>query len=42
MCLEDWGQFNPAENVVIDVGYEGSKIDVMKVNGFNLRIGYRS
>ena len=39
-----WGigvQFNPAENVVIDVGYEGSKIDAMKVNGFNLGIGYR-
>ncbi|MEC9712366.1 Ail/Lom family outer membrane beta-barrel protein [Escherichia coli] len=34
-------QFNPTENVVIDVGYEGGKIDAMKVNGFNLGIGYR-
>ncbi|EKR5655958.1 Ail/Lom family outer membrane beta-barrel protein [Escherichia coli] len=39
-----WGagvQFNPMENVVIDVGYEGSKIDAMKVNGVNLGVGYR-
>lgn len=39
-----WGlgvQFNPTENMVLDVGYEGSKIDTMKVNGFNLGVGYR-
>lgn len=39
-----WGlgvQFNPTDNVVLDVGYEGSKIDAMKVNGFNLGVGYR-
>ncbi|ECU3284697.1 hypothetical protein DYO40_21895 [Salmonella enterica subsp. enterica serovar Javiana] len=39
-----WGagvQFNPVENVVIDVGYEGSKIGAMKLNGFNLGVGYR-
>lgn len=37
-----WGagvQFNPMENVVIDVGYEGS--NAMKLNGFNLGVGYR-
>lgn len=39
-----WGtgvQFNPMDNVVIDLGYEGSKIDDVKINGFNLGVGYR-
>lgn len=39
-----WGagvQFNPMNNVVIDVGYEGNKIDNVKLNGFNIGVGYR-
>lgn len=38
-----WGsglQFNPANNFVIDIGYEGSKIDDAKLNGFNIGVGY--
>jgi len=34
-------QINPTENVAIDVGYEGSKINDAKLNGFNVGIGYR-
>jgi len=38
-------QINPWENVAIDVGYEGSKINDgyknFSVNGFNVGVGYR-
>lgn len=34
-------QINPTENIAIDVGYEGSKIEKAKNNGFNVGIGYR-
>lgn len=34
-------QINPTENIAIDVGYEGSKIEDVKINGFNIGIGYR-
>ncbi|EGW7511824.1 Ail/Lom family outer membrane beta-barrel protein [Salmonella enterica] len=39
-----WGagvQMNPLENIVIDVGYEGSNISSTKINGFNVGVGYR-
>ncbi|EHM4843633.1 complement resistance protein Rck, partial [Salmonella enterica] len=39
-----WGagvQFNPVENVVIDLGYEGSKVGAAKLNGVNVGVGYR-
>ena len=39
-----WGagvQFNPVENMVVDAGYEGSKIDTTKLNGFIVGVGYR-
>ncbi|ECM8085122.1 virulence membrane protein PagC [Salmonella enterica subsp. enterica serovar Typhi] len=39
-----WGagvQMNPLENIVVDVGYEGSNISSTKINGFNVGIGYR-
>ncbi|EBM4470454.1 hypothetical protein D1K53_03730 [Salmonella enterica] len=39
-----WGagvQMNPMENIVIDVGYEGSNISSTKINGFNVGVGYR-
>ncbi|EQC2933896.1 Ail/Lom family outer membrane beta-barrel protein [Salmonella bongori] len=39
-----WGagiQMNPLENIVIDVGYEGSTIYSTKINGFNVGVGYR-
>lgn len=34
-------QIAPAANWTIDAGYEGSKIDRVKVNGFNIGVGYR-
>lgn len=34
-------QFNPVDDVVIDMGYEGSKIDASKLNGFIVGVGYR-
>ncbi|EAR4893846.1 virulence membrane protein PagC, partial [Salmonella enterica] len=39
-----WGagvQMNPLENIVVDVGYEGSNISSTKINGFNVGVGYR-
>ncbi|ECG8591718.1 outer membrane beta-barrel protein [Salmonella enterica subsp. salamae] len=39
-----WGagvQMNPLENIVVDVGYEGSRIASTKINGFNVGVGYR-
>ncbi|EBI9247887.1 Ail/Lom family outer membrane beta-barrel protein [Salmonella enterica] len=39
-----WGagvQFNPVKNVVIDVGYEGSRVSSVAINGFNVGVGYR-
>lgn len=39
-----WGagiQMNPQENMIIDVGYEGSNISSTKINGFNVGVGYR-
>ncbi|WP_346826246.1 Ail/Lom family outer membrane beta-barrel protein [Serratia inhibens] len=38
-------QVNPIENLAIDVGYEGSRLDVdgrnLSINGFNIGVGYR-
>jgi putative virulence related protein PagC len=38
-------QINPLPNFVIDVGYEGSKLNGnfndLSVNGFNIGVGYR-
>ncbi|VEA67772.1 Attachment invasion locus protein precursor [Serratia plymuthica] len=38
-------QVNPMENLAIDVGYEGSRLDVdgrnLSINGFNIGVGYR-
>ncbi|QIQ22198.1 Ail/Lom family outer membrane beta-barrel protein [Zophobihabitans entericus] len=39
-------QFNPMENLVVDVAYEGSKLktvaeDKLSSNGFNIGVGYR-
>lgn len=34
-------QFVPAANWTIDAGYEGTKLDQVKVNGFNIGVGYR-
>lgn len=38
-------QINPVENVVVDIGYEGSSLDggnkSYSINGFNIGIGYR-
>lgn len=34
-------QINPIENIAIDIGYEGSKINDAKLNGFNIGVGYR-
>ncbi|MBZ6387915.1 MULTISPECIES: Ail/Lom family outer membrane beta-barrel protein [Pantoea] len=37
-------QINPVENLAIDIGYEGSRLDVadknMSINGFNVNLGY--
>ncbi|MGP4129946.1 Ail/Lom family outer membrane beta-barrel protein [Pantoea tagorei] len=37
-------QINPAKNLAIDIGYEGSRLDVadkdMSINGFVLNLGY--
>lgn len=38
-----WGvgvQMNLLENIVVDVGYEGSNIFFIKINGFNVGVGY--
>ena len=38
-------QVNPIESLAIDVGYEGSRLDVdgrnLSINGFNIGVGYR-
>lgn len=38
-------QVNPIENLAIDVGYEGSRLDAdgrnLSINGFNIGVGYR-
>ena len=38
-------QVNPMENLAVDIGYEGSKLDAggknRSINGFNIGIGYR-
>lgn len=38
-------QINPVENLAVDIGYEGSRLDVagkdMSINGFTLNVGYR-
>ncbi|MBG6249351.1 Ail/Lom family outer membrane beta-barrel protein [Candidatus Symbiopectobacterium endolongispinus] len=34
-------QIVPAANWSIDVGYEGSKFKAVKINGFNIGLGYR-
>ena len=34
-------QVVPAANWAINVGYEGTKIDEYRVNGFNIGVGYR-
>ncbi|WP_318369551.1 Ail/Lom family outer membrane beta-barrel protein [Enterobacter sp.] len=42
-----WGagvQFNPTENLAINVGYEGTNVDIdgsRDINGFNVGVGYR-
>ncbi|CCP06037.1 Ail/Lom family outer membrane beta-barrel protein [Erwinia amylovora] len=33
-------QINPLENIVLDISYEGSKIQQTKINGFSMGIGY--
>ncbi|WP_337261479.1 MULTISPECIES: Ail/Lom family outer membrane beta-barrel protein [unclassified Serratia (in: enterobacteria)] len=38
-------QINPIENVAVDIGYEGSRLNIAgqshDINGFNIAIGYR-
>lgn len=41
ICLGAGVQMNPLENIVVDVGYEGSNISSTKINGFNVGVGYR-
>lgn len=42
-----WGagvQFNPTENLALNVGYEGTNVDIdgsRAINGFNVGVGYR-
>ncbi|MEZ3500410.1 Ail/Lom family outer membrane beta-barrel protein [Pantoea sp. KPR_PJ] len=37
-------QINPADNVALDIGYEGSRLEAgdkkLSINGFNLNLGY--
>ncbi|ANS44819.1 Ail/Lom family outer membrane beta-barrel protein [Serratia inhibens] len=38
-------QLNPMENLAIDIGYEGSRLNIdgrnLSINGFNIGVGYR-
>lgn len=42
-----WGagvQFNPTENLALNIGYEGTNVDIegsRAINGFNVGVGYR-